>query len=264
MKACVKMSSISDYFYCQRSVYLSEVLGLKKELSVDGAGDFLLHILGKKLSLRQHRVLERIDSPEDIEGGVRDELQDVLDDAERLCEGLFGDASINELIAAAMPGLLKQTGAMENKLVYMVEEIGLSETLERIRPWKTDFFVESEDLSLTGKIDKVMKDKGCYPVEIRTRVPGGGVWDEDKLQVCAYSMVLEDVLDVGEVPYGFVECLETQARMPVMNMKELRERVIETRDDILAILREDIPEICPHGNGRKCESCGFYEKCYEI
>jgi len=49
-----------------------------------------------------------------------------------------------------------------------------------------------------------------------------------------------------------------------MTTEKLRREVINTRDSIIEILQGKIPEICPHGSGKKCEACGYRERCYEI
>ena len=53
-------------------------------------------------------------------------------------------------------------------------------------------------------------------------------------------------------------------KRPVMTTEQLMRRVINARDNIIEILGGRVPEICPHGSGKKCEACGFRERCYEI
>lgn len=51
---------------------------------------------------------------------------------------------------------------------------------------------------------------------------------------------------------------------PVMYTDSLRKSVMDTRDSVFGLLEGAVPDICPHGNGKKCESCGYAKRCYEI
>jgi len=263
MKAYVPVSSLGDYSFCPRSVYLSEVLDMEQEPRVKKARELFNHSVRRELSLRRHKVLGRISSADEIEGAFLEEAEEVLKTACRVFKDIPGE-DLKEYVSALRPQLKKEMKVAAGKLHYMVDEVGMKKALEKITPWKVDYSVCSDELRLTGRIDAVMKEKNvCYPVDLKTGEAAAGVWDDDKAVVCAYSMLLEENLGI-KVPYGYVEYTRTQERMPVMNTEELRENVMETRDEILEILGGNVPEICPHGNGKKCEACGFSEKCYEI
>lgn len=85
------------------------------------------------------------------------------------------------------------------------------------------------------------------------------------MQTCAYAMLLEDKFQLKEpILFGFVEYTKAQEKRPVMTTEKLRRKVIEARDEIIDIFHGNIPEICPHGNGKKCQSCCYRGQCYEI
>ena len=263
MKPCALVSGIGEYFFCPRSIYLSEVLGLARGLREKRPRERFNHSVRRELALRRHRVLSKAKSADDLEDAFLCEMEDVLETACMVFKHI-PEKDLKEYVSALRQELRKEMRIASDKIRYIVESAGMKKALEKITPWKTDYCVKSDVLQLTGRIDILMKERGvCYPVDIKTGDAAAGVWDDDKAVVCAYSMLLEE--DLGtKVPYGYVEYARTQERMPVVNTDELRGIVLETRDEIVKILEGKVPEICPHGNGKKCEACVFSEECYEI
>jgi CRISPR-associated exonuclease Cas4 len=99
------------------------------------------------------------------------------------------------------------------------------------------------------------------PVEIKTGVVSEFSWDGDRIQLCAYGMLLEEKFR-EKLPHGILEYTRVEERRPVLFTEKLRRQVIYARDAVLEILDGKNPGICPHGQPRKCEACALKDECY--
>lgn len=256
----VAVSILSSYSFCPRSVYLSEVLGLEPDSLAEMQKGVFGQDVRKRLIEKQIALLGDVGDIPSLISSLREEL-------ERIFESIHGNYPLvsSEEAAKVKSEVVTDLGAFSERLSYIAEDIGLDKALRKMTPWKVDYPVSSEKLGLCGRIDKVMKESIYYPVEIKTCSPPESVWDGDRLQVCAYGLLLEEDLALKKrIPYGFVEYARIPEMRPVMYTDSLRKSVKDTRDNVCALLEGIVPDICPHGNGRKCESCGYSKRCYEI
>lgn len=261
----IHVSSINQYMFCPRSVYLSGVLQLEPQPSVERAKGLLGHAIRKELSLRQSRILKKIQDVGDLKEALLNELENILEDVPYIYRDLLEGVDIEEYVSEIRPELLNEIKIMKEKIEIMIDEIGLKDSLNRITPWRMEYPLKSDKLKFSGRIDKVMKEDDYFPVEIKTGNPGNGVWMGDRLQTCAYSMLLEENLGLEKIiPFGFVEYTRVQEKRPVLNTEQLRRRVLAVRDEVIEILDGKKPGICPHGSEKKCKVCGFKESCREV
>lgn len=261
----IPVSALGDYLFCPRSAYLALEMRLARDATTERAMELMGSMIRKELSLRQHEILENLSVPSALEEALYFLLDDLL---EQIKKGpgelsIYDGAVLEKCASDIRPGLLGELSVMTEKLAYMIDEAGIDGALKRIRPWKTGYFVKSGLLGYSGRVDKVMSGRFYYPVDIKTCRYSGGVWDADRMEICAYSLLLEE--DSGsKVPHGLLEYARSQEKIPVLNTAGLRKKTLEAKDEIMGVLEGDIPEVCTHGNGRKCSSCGFFGKCYDI
>jgi CRISPR-associated exonuclease Cas4 len=119
----------------------------------------------------------------------------------------------------------------------------------------------SRKRGLTGIIDMVLRDGSiCYPVEFKhsRREP----FINHKLQLVAYAVLLEDVLEVS-VPSGFIHNTWSKRTFKVEITAELRKIL----DEILVAMREMIrtermPD--PAAERAKCADCEFRRWCGDV
>ena len=50
----------------------------------------------------------------------------------------------------------------------MIEEIGIKKALKIVTPWKVEYYIKSENLGITGRVDKIMLEDTYVPIEIKT------------------------------------------------------------------------------------------------
>lgn len=259
----VSVSNLSEFEFCPRVVYLRCVLGLKSENTIERLQSFIEHAVRKELSMRQPKIMKKIRDVGELHDALIGEVDAIIDEIPLIYGRELGEFDYSECLNSIKSGIMAEIGLAERKLVSMFEDVGLDETLRLLTPWKIDFTVRSEKLGLCGRMDKVMRLDFLVPVGVKSCKPPDGVWDGDRLRSCAYGMLLEDRFGCS-VPYGIVEYTRIHEERHVFLTEDLRRRVFYLRDCILDVLGGAVPEICPHGNGRKCESCGFSGRCYEI
>ncbi len=261
----IHVSSLNEYSFCPRCLYISHVLKIDPEPSRERSRGLVGHAVRKELSLRQAKLLEDIRDTDGIEILLLKELNSVLWDIPHIYKKMLQDIEIEDLIPEIRNEVVREIKTMNERLGIMIREIGIHDTLKRITPWRVEYSLESNRLGFSGRIDKVMKEDTYIPIEIKTGGVPESVWEGDRLQTCAYAMLLEEEFRLKKpIPFGYVEYTRVHERRPVMTTEQVRRRVINARDSIIGILDGKIPDICPHGSGRKCDACGYREKCYEI
>lgn len=261
----IQVSDLNAYCFCPRSVYLSRTLKIKPEVSDELSKGLVSHVVRREFSMRQSRLLEKVSDVDDIKDALVCELDRVLQEVPHIYRSMLAGIDCVRYLANIRLELLQEIGLIEDRLRLMVEEVGLEKAVEKITPWRVEYPVKSSTLKISGRVDRVMKNPSYVPEEIKTGSVPTGIWKGDRLQTCAYAMLLEDQLELNDsILFGFVEYTRVQEKRPVMTTERLRREVIQTRDAVFEILDGVIPEICPHGNKRKCNGCGYKGRCYDI
>jgi len=259
----IHVSSLNEYSFCPRCIYLRHILKVTPEKSIDQILGIIGHGIRKELSLRQYRMISGIKSVDEIQNRLLDELDKIIIDLPFIYREKFEGFDYSQYIPQIKSEILREINVLNEKLCGMIEELGLQRSLELLTPWKVEFTIKSDELKLSGRIDKIMKFDTLIPYEIKTGDASEDVWEGDRLQLGAYAILLEEKFDTL-IPYGYVEYTRIHEKRPVLITEQLRRRVINTRDNIIDILNGKIPEICSHGSGAKCDACGYKEECYKI
>lgn len=168
----------------------------------------------------------------------------------------FFDELKEDLIIEASLNVLKI-----KKLMETTKKQGM-EISEMLFPQSLlEFSLESEELNLKGKIDKIEIINGIYyPVEIKTSFPPSkGTWLADALQIAAYAALIDYELN-KEVLVGFVYYTKIFERRPVVINSILHNKLFKVLDSISTMFEmEEIPEF--KLNKKKCEKCEYLEVC---
>jgi len=258
----VNVSFLNKYDYCPRLIYLEEVLDVVKEPTKAQIRGLVGHALRKELSLRQAKMVGRADSPDSFKRILTDELEKIIREAPFIYRESLPD-QFTRYLPEVEEEIQKEIDLMARHLKAMIRDMGLDEARRYLTPWKIEYTVKSKNLGLKGRIDKIYRRDEVVPVELKTGNPSPGVWPGDRMQITAYSMLLEDKLE-KEIPYGMVEYTRIYSQKPVLNTEKTRRDVIYTRDEVADILEGNDPGVCPHGNPNKCRSCGLQDECYRI
>ena len=122
-------------------------------------------------------------------------------------------------------------------------------------------YFKSEKLNLSGIIDMIEVYKDFHvPGEIKTgKVPNKGIWDNHRVQLAAYMMLLEDSgkkTGEGYMKYKGIE----EKRILAMNPM-LKEEVIDLIRKVNIIISGfDAPDFVDNKN--KCNKCQVKDTCY--
>ncbi|MFH1835649.1 MAG: CRISPR-associated protein Cas4 [Methanobacteriota archaeon] len=260
----VHVSSLAKYDFCPRVIYLEEVLGVTPKPSEAKEKGLVGHTIRKELSLRQAKALGKIREVSELEKILIEELERIFSEAPRIyvekLEGIDYDRILDEI----RPQIMGEIKVTLRKLSGLVGEVGLERAQELVTPEKVEYSIRSESLGLSGRVDKIMiEDEKHIPVEIKTGKMGDSVWSGDRLQVGGYILLCDEKF-TQTTPYGYVEYTQACDTRPVLATEKLRRQALEVRDKVEEIIGGNVPEICPHGSGRKCDSCGMKDECYSI
>lgn len=119
--------------------------------------------------------------------------------------------------------------------------------------------LRSEKFGLSGSPDRFLKiNESFSPSIIKTgSMPENGVWQNDRLQLTAYSILIEEKYN-SIVEKGFVEYARWGIVRPVVIKRHERRKVLQVRDKIKKIQDGFMPE---RPEDAPCEYCGFKEVC---
>jgi len=257
----VNVSSLREFEFCPRTIYLKHVLNIEPDVSLEQARGLVGHAIRKELSLRQAKLLRKIKCESDLNLLLQKEFECIMVELPYIYKEKLSGLNLETLFSEIESEIKSEIKYISNRLTSLVQEQGLTEALKTVTPWKVEYPLQSDTIGFSGIVDKIMTP--LSPVEIKTGRVGDGVWEGDRLQLCAYGMLLEEKFN-QEIQHGFVEYTRVQEQRPVLFTERLRRRVLDTRDKISEILSGNIPEICPHGSGRKCNACGLKEECYTL
>lgn len=149
-----------------------------------------------------------------------------------------------EMIAA---GLEKGIGNSGEKII------------QQITPWKVQHQLYSKRLDMIGCPDKIVQINGeLFPSIIKTgNKPEYGVWKNDKLQLTAYAILVEEEFDTI-VGRGLVEYCRFGEFREVHIKHTDRRKVLQILDKVQKIKGGALPE---RSEKAQCSSCGFMELC---
>ncbi|HBB32369.1 MAG TPA: CRISPR-associated protein Cas4, partial [Cyanobacteria bacterium UBA8803] len=117
--------------------------------------------------------------------------------------------------------------------------------------------LHAQHLGLIGKADLVEEMEGrVYPVEYK--VGPSAKWRNDRLQLCAQALALEEMLDV-QIDRAFMYYAASHQRIAVELNEELRQ---ETENAIAAVRMMLITGDCPPNPYKpQCRGCSLYDVC---
>jgi CRISPR-associated protein Cas4 len=264
------VTALTTYMFCPRKLYLGQVLGVREEPGPAASLGILRHRSHEELAAREEALVSGLATaaPEEIIAAygamARAAVHATLERNRGflLKTGLMPEAA--EARLAADVGRLAEYRARQ---VIPFAQKGLKgrELWEALEPkLRTEFSVSSPELGLRGKIDVVeVYPTSLLPVDLKSGpAPKQGVWHEQRIQVAAYALLLEQRFRVS-VPRGAIRYLESGEERPVPLNPFLRQEVLSLLERIKALLSS--PAIPPLiDNLKKCAACGLRETCYRM
>ena len=104
-------------------------------------------------------------------------------------------------------------------------------------------------------------DNEYVPFELKTgRTPSDGVWPSHRIQLAAYSLLLQEHFN-KQIKEGFVVYLDTKEKRHIAMNPFMKEEVKQIVNDIMELLESrELPDFCSNEN--KCRKCGLKQTCY--
>jgi len=267
----ISVTSLSDYLYCKRKLYLQSVLEFKeppKEVMVLG---YIRHEVHDKINKSEESIIKSLKKRHSL-----DSLREIYKrEHSRLLRNTIlcnknslkqVNLSVLDVFKKAWPVILDEGETRAQNIFKFIEKNDIygDELWEALFPKiQSEFRISSERLQLKGIIDQIEIYKDGYvPVEIKTgKCPKEGVWPGHKVQIGAYALLIEDSLK-KEVKEGFVNYIELKERRHISINPFLKEEILDIRDKVIAMKKaKALPEFC--GNELKCSACGLKDYCYD-
>ena len=266
----LSVTSLTAYLYCARKLYLQKVLGyeeIPKEFLVRGS--------------IKHRVFEVMEKSEkELICSVSEDFtqEQILDFYSKKYAQILRMVIIQSKNQLKLVKLLPMDAFKQYIMLFRLEaEMRASNLFAFIQKnkvygedlWealtpklKSEYKVASQSLYLTGKIDQVQVfPTMLLPVELKTgKAPKEGAWEDHKIQLAAYALLLEDSFKVS-INSGIIRYVDdNQARNIDINpfLKDQVRDLVKKVKDMLA--SEKIPPF--NTNENKCKNCSLKEICH--
>ena len=204
---------------------------------------------------------------EDIQGLYKREYLKILRKAVTSNKKRLEDVKIGVLDAykKSFPFIMEESVMRAANIYSFIEKnmVYGKELWEKLTPKiMSELRVESDELKLKGIIDQVhVYDNDYVPFELKTgRMPQDGVWPSHRIQIAAYSLLLQEKFN-KQIKEGFVVYLDSKEKRHIAINPYMQEEVKQLLNEVIELLEsKELPDFCDNEN--KCRKCGLKEKCY--
>jgi len=266
----ISVSLLSSYLYCSRKLFLEKVLLLEeppKESIVMGS---IRHETYDSINKKEEEIVtsitEKYDS-EHIQALYKQKYLRILRKAIANNKKRLEEVNISMLEAyrKSFPFIMEESSIRANNIFSFIEsnKIFGEELWQKLTPKIiSELRVESDELKLKGIIDQVHVYGDEYvPFELKTgRTPSDGVWPSHRIQIAAYSLLLQEKFN-KQVKDGFVVYLDTKEKRHISFNPFMKQEIKQLVDEVIALLEsKELPDFC--NNENKCKKCGLRQTCY--
>lgn len=258
-KQIINITDITEYLYCPRKVYLKLVKGIRTPPTQRMINGMLRHKVFDLFNKNEKVLVESINLkiPEkEIKKLYETLLIDITKEVLMQNQTLAGNFRIDEkefsnsISKTINPEIDLRVSAVSKTL----EKGFLGKELWRnlMPKYLTEYKIESQELGLRGRIDRIMFSESPVPIEIKTREK---IYDSDKIQLAGYALLLEKEFG-KQINKGVVEFMGK--REDIELTEELKNQVLEIAEKLRNLIEENagMPS-----NFKKCENCELKENC---
>lgn len=240
----IKVSDITTYLKCPRMCYFTHK---GDKLIKTMSPEYLQRLLIKELALAYGSAADSEDKISVLNGEL-DRIQKEIRVIYRNDLAGINDDMIEESISAVRSYLDEISLNLSSFAQFY------SNGSTHIEP-----LLLSEKFGLTGSPDRLIKiDENLIPSIIKTgNIPENGVWQNDRLQLTAYSLLVEEKYD-SVMEKGFVEYARWGKVREVTIKRHERRKILQIIERIKKIQNGFMPE---KPEKAPCEYCGWNETC---
>lgn len=258
MKKIINITEITEYLYCPRKLFL-KLKGIREAPNQKMILGMLRH---KALDIfnRQEKVLvssirEKLEEKE-VKRLYDELIRKIVSQVYSENKSLSYKFSISEkeFSDSVDRSITPEIHLRVDAILRTLEKNFLGAELWRnLKPkYLTELKLESEELGLRGRVDRVKIGEEIIPFEIKTREK---IFESDKIQLAGYSLLLEKEFN-KPINRGIVEILGKQQEIEIG--EELKNRVLEIAEKIRNLTEETAS--FPN-NFQMCQSCSLNEIC---
>lgn len=259
MKQIINITDITEYLYCPRKVYLKLVKGIKAPPTQRMILGMLRHkvfdIFNKNEKALVSSIKEKMEEKE-IQKLYENMLSGIINETIMLNQNLIKKFSITskEIVSSIDKTASPEINLRIPAIIKTINSGFLGNELWRnLKPkYLTEYKIESPELGLRGRVDRIKFSDFPIPIERKTRER---VFESDKIQLAGYSLLLEHEFG-RKVDLGIIEIMGKQEEINLT--LELKNKVLEIAEKI-RVLAED--NAFTPSNFQKCENCEFKEDC---
>ena len=266
----ISVSLLSSYLYCSRKLFLEKVLLLEeppKESIVMGS---IRHETYDNINKKEGEIVTSITEKHDsehIQALYKQRYLQILRKAIASNKKRLEEVNINMLEAyrKSFPFIMEESSVRSDNIVNFIKSNNVfgEELWQKLTPKIiSELRVESDELKLKGIIDQVhVYDNEYVPFELKTgRTPSDGVWPSHRIQIAAYSLLLQEKFN-KQVKGGFVVYLDTKEKRHIAINPFMKQEIRQLVDEVIALLEsKELPDFC--NNENKCKKCGLKQTCY--
>ena len=266
----ISVSLLSSYLYCSRKLFLEKVLLLEeppKESIVMGS---IRHETYDSINKKEEEIVTSITKEYDsehIQALYKQKYLQILRKAVANNKKRLEEININMLEAyrKSFPFIMEESSVRSDNIVNFIKANNVfgKELWQKLTPKIiSELRVESDELKLKGIIDQVhVYDNEYVPFELKTgRTPSDGVWPSHRIQIAAYSLLLQEKFN-KQIKEGFVVYLDTKEKRHIAINPFMKQEIRQLVDEVIALLESrKLPDFCSNEN--KCKKCGLKQTCY--
>jgi CRISPR-associated protein Cas4 len=266
----ISVTLLSSYLYCSRKLFLEKVLKLEeppKESLVMGT---IRHEIYDSINKNEEQIVVAIEKKmplEELNMIYKQKFLEFLRKAVLNNKKRLEDVKLNMLDAykKSYPYIMEESQLRAQNIFNFIEQNNIfgNELWEKLTPKIiSELRIESDELRLKGIIDQIHVYESEYvPFELKTgKMPQEGVWPSHRIQLAAYSMLLQEYFD-KEIKEGFVYYLDSKEKRHIAINPFMKDEVKLMVNSVIKLMESrEIPDFCENRN--KCKSCGLKETCY--
>jgi CRISPR-associated protein Cas4 len=266
----ISVTMLSSYLYCSRKLFLEKVLLLEeppKESLVLGS---IRHETYDNINKNEEEIVTSIIKKmelDKIKVLYKQKYLQVLRKAITNNKKRLEEVNLSMLDAykKSFSFIMDESEIRANHVFSFIEANNVfgKELWQKLTPKIiSELRVDSDKLKLKGIIDQVHIYEDEYvPFELKTgRTPQDGVWPSHRIQLAAYSLLLQEHFN-KPIKEGFIVYLDTKEKRHIAINPFMKEEVNKIVDEIITLLEsKELPDFC--NNENKCKKCGLRETCY--
>lgn len=266
----IPVSMLSAYLYCSRKLFLERVLMLEEPPKENLVLGLIRHETYDQMNKKEEEIITSITQKiglGEIQAMYRQRYLQILRKAIICNKKRIEDVNM-EMIDAykkSFSFIVKESGMRASHVSNFIKANGVfgKDLWQKLTPKiLSELRVESSVLRLKGIIDQVHVYEDEYvPFELKTgRTPKDGVWPGHRIQIAAYSLLLQEHFK-KPIKEGFVVYLDANEKRHIAINPFMKEEVRQLVNEIAALLEsKELPDYC--NNENKCRKCGLKQTCY--